>query len=607
MKPRAYLETTIAGYLGARPSRDLDTAAHHQITWIRPAFWALVFALGLLHTWASRFTMNSDGVAYLEIGEAYARGDLGHAINPFWSPFYSWLIGLLLIVLRPGPETEYAALHALNFCLFLGASAAFESLLNRWVEFLRRVSASEEEKPLPEAALRATGYFLFLWFALHWITLELVAPDMAAALFAFAASGLLLRAHLERPSLSHCLLFGATLGLMYLSKTAMAALAVLYLIGLVPALRFPRDIPRLAGVVFGLSLVALPFVVAISIHKGSPTLGESGRLNYAWIVNGALFQPIDRSIRAALEGRVQRLSRDDSINPEFHVPRVRVFKTPRLATNPTGYDPTLWNAGVRPRLDLQDQLRALRLNTLFLLRYLSEAPPLYLLLAFFIGFSTRPRRFFRHVARMAFLFLPSLAMVGIYLAIHVEPRYVAPFVLLLWMGLFGGVRLPDAFSTSRLTRGHLAALLLLTLFYLVPSPLVAAARSFLHSEPPHRPLIRAIHAQGVQPGESVGVIGDLGFHSVWARTARVRLTAALSEADVRDFWIADEATKLKVYQAFREAGVKALVTRDLPADVRTPGWVKLDDTYGIYPLFSVRPPARSRRTGRQDFSPEGVS
>ena len=32
MKPRVYLETTIVSYLPARPSRDLMTAAHQQIT-----------------------------------------------------------------------------------------------------------------------------------------------------------------------------------------------------------------------------------------------------------------------------------------------------------------------------------------------------------------------------------------------------------------------------------------------------------------------------------------------------------------------------------------------------------------------------------------------
>ena len=32
MKPKVYIETTIVSYLAARPSRDLITAAHQQVT-----------------------------------------------------------------------------------------------------------------------------------------------------------------------------------------------------------------------------------------------------------------------------------------------------------------------------------------------------------------------------------------------------------------------------------------------------------------------------------------------------------------------------------------------------------------------------------------------
>lgn len=52
MKPKAYLETTIVSYLTARPSRDLITAAHQQITqqwWqTRRAHFALFVALPVI-------------------------------------------------------------------------------------------------------------------------------------------------------------------------------------------------------------------------------------------------------------------------------------------------------------------------------------------------------------------------------------------------------------------------------------------------------------------------------------------------------------------------------------------------------------------------------
>ena len=34
--------------------------------------------------------MISDGVSYLDIGDAYFRGDWKAAVNAYWSPVYSW-------------------------------------------------------------------------------------------------------------------------------------------------------------------------------------------------------------------------------------------------------------------------------------------------------------------------------------------------------------------------------------------------------------------------------------------------------------------------------------------------------------------------------------
>ena len=52
MRPRAYLETSIVSYLAARPSRDLITAAHQQVTHVwwevrRPEFEIVVSQLVL--------------------------------------------------------------------------------------------------------------------------------------------------------------------------------------------------------------------------------------------------------------------------------------------------------------------------------------------------------------------------------------------------------------------------------------------------------------------------------------------------------------------------------------------------------------------------------
>ena len=45
--------------------------------------------------------MGPDGISYLDIGDAYLRGDWYVAVNAMWSPFYSWLAGFWLMLFKP--------------------------------------------------------------------------------------------------------------------------------------------------------------------------------------------------------------------------------------------------------------------------------------------------------------------------------------------------------------------------------------------------------------------------------------------------------------------------------------------------------------------------
>jgi len=45
-------------------------------------------ALGLVHAWVGRYSMNPDGISYLDMGEALVRRDWQSAINAYWSPLF---------------------------------------------------------------------------------------------------------------------------------------------------------------------------------------------------------------------------------------------------------------------------------------------------------------------------------------------------------------------------------------------------------------------------------------------------------------------------------------------------------------------------------------
>ena len=99
---------------------------------LRLACWALAVALGALQAWASRHDMNPDGVSYLDLGDAFVRGDLAQAVSAYWPSLYAFILGAAVGLLRPAPAWEFPLVHAVNFLLYLGALASLEFLLAAW-------------------------------------------------------------------------------------------------------------------------------------------------------------------------------------------------------------------------------------------------------------------------------------------------------------------------------------------------------------------------------------------------------------------------------------------------------------------------------------------
>jgi len=71
---------------------------------------AIPLILGLAQAWRSRFFINYDGVSYLDMGDAFLRGDWHTAINGYFNPLYAWLQAFSRFVLRPSMYWEYPSL-----------------------------------------------------------------------------------------------------------------------------------------------------------------------------------------------------------------------------------------------------------------------------------------------------------------------------------------------------------------------------------------------------------------------------------------------------------------------------------------------------------------
>src|SRR5207302_7251773 len=106
---------------------------HAGYKWLRICCWCVALTLGAADAWSTRFDANPDGISYLDIGNAYWRGDWHNAINAYWSPLYSWILGFFLKVLKPSAYWEYPVAHLVNFLIYLSALGSFEFFLGTFI------------------------------------------------------------------------------------------------------------------------------------------------------------------------------------------------------------------------------------------------------------------------------------------------------------------------------------------------------------------------------------------------------------------------------------------------------------------------------------------
>jgi hypothetical protein len=223
------------------------------------------FALGLVQAWRSRFYMNYDGVSYLDMGDAYLRGDWHTAINGYFNPLYAWMQALARFLLRPSMYWEYPVAHLVNYGIFAVTVFAFEY-------FLQGLLRNRDDI----FSIRCIAYSIFLWSSLQLISVSMIEPDMISCACVYAAVGMLLRSPNTMP-----VVLGTTLAIGYYTKAWMFLLALIILSA--AWMLIPRRSVLIAASTF--LLLCLPLIVMLSLSSGHVTIGDTSRLNYAWYVN----------------------------------------------------------------------------------------------------------------------------------------------------------------------------------------------------------------------------------------------------------------------------------------------------------------------------------
>ncbi len=559
---------------------------------LRTALRLLALALAAAHTIVAvmQQSMNEDGIDYLDMGDAWLRGDWDMAVNGIWSPLYSWILGAMIHLFEPSIRWEFPAVQITNFCVFAVALVCFEYFWRALTRSLDMgMQAGGPMIRFHPAAWMILGYSLFIWSSLNLIEIWAVNPDMCVAALVYLAAGLFL--HLSRApgSIPTASGLGFVLGVGYLAKAAMMPLAVVLMVLTIaiPPANLGR-MRRLGVIAIAFLLIAGPFMAALSTKYGHFTFSDVGRFTLLKHVNEMPY-PNFHPVLERLDGVPEHSPRKI-----FDAPPVYEFSGPVGGTYPMSYDPGYWTAGLKPTVGVAALARAVTTQGMAYFDLFVRTQGGFLAIAVLLLLMTPwAARSPRGVGAGVLLALWAAAAFGLYSLVHVTTRYIAPFVVLLWAGLLSVIQLPDGQQLRRLLNLGSAMLILFVWINIATLNLegMAAISGFSplsESGAPqgqfsdghkadHPAIAEAILSQGVHNGDDVAFIG-YSFSAYWARLARLRIVAEIHPEDMADFWQAAADTQDAVLQALAGTGVRAVVAEPVPTGLAPPGWEPVGET-----------------------------
>jgi hypothetical protein len=561
--------------------------SHNQLRRLEVGFWVLAILLGFFHAWADHhYLVNADAMSYLDIAEAYVRRDWSNAVNAYWSPLYSWLIALALLVVKPSPYWKFAVLHLVNFAMYLFVLGCFGFLIRELVRVQRVRGPELGLVTVPDWALLTLGYSLVIWSSLFLVTVQLESPDMLVAAFVYFATGILVRIRRDPSRWLPYVVLGVVLGLGFLAKSVMMPLTAVFLLGCVFAAgNLRRALPRvaLAGAFF--LLVIGPFVFAMSQSKGYLTTGRTGRLNYLWAIN----RVINNNWQGEEPGSGIPAHTTRKI---FADPPAFEFAEPVGGTYPVWYDPTYWYEGSVSHFDLKEQLKVVATGVSSYYELFQEWGLQYGLAVALLSFyllSRRGRRIIYDLKDHWTLLLPAIGGLGLYALVNVQGRYVASFMVLLWLALFAAVRLPQNPDSERLIKVVMVVLagsIVLTTLASSTREIAVTIRHLVRGEDPaaHEQwqVAEGLRELGLVSSDKVAFIGH-STRGFWAHLLQLRIVAEVRRDKIGDFWEADANRKNQLLNAFAATGVKAVVAEKPPAGSDLTNWRRIRKTdYYVY-------------------------
>jgi hypothetical protein len=433
-----------------------------------------------------------------------------------------------------------------------------------------------------EAAIRVIAYGLFVWSSLILIGVWTANADMLVAASLYATLGLLIRAHrAETVSALTPVFLGITLAAGYYSKAVMFPVSLVLLIIAWVILRWRGAVT--AAFVF--ALLAAPLIAGLSKVTGHLTIGDTGRVNYAWYVDGIPFR--------YWQGGPARAGKP--LHPpkiELDSPRVYGFESAfPQATYPLWYDFAYWYQGVRTWFAPRREAGVIRSNLEWTLELFVKQGAGFLLgwvICFIL--SRRKTSVFKNAAAMWPAWVASIAAILLYCAVHIEARYIGTFAVLLMLTAFSAVDIKN----KRLATG-ITLVGLLCAISLAAGP--TAGAHYLPwgnmSSNDSWQVASGLQEMGLHANDKVASVCYSNRANVlWARLARAHI-AAETDWDV-DFWRLSESNQRRVLNTLAQSGALMAVSDVTPPDpVHAVGWHQVGKTK--YYAYSFLPDVRAMK------------
>jgi len=527
----------------------------------------ICFLGGLWNCWRFCYAPDTDEISYLNIGEAFLRGDGSHFLNSTWGPLYGVVSALWLRVMPGAYPRE--ALKVLNLCVLL---------LVLWgaIAISNRIVRSGGSSLSPESRLISA----FFTFAVLWVCLDVLGvyretPDLMLTAVVIASALCYLRLFDQSLNIGSvpALSVGVLSAAGYYLKQSYLPIALLFLVVLAwPPARLSMRVLRVALASAAFLVLILPWMAALSQREGHLTMGGNSKFNY--FVNVENSDPI-AAIFTILPPQ-NRLPTDPAV--------VDFGSTYPHSQFPLHFEGAAYLTNVPIHFSWKQELSQIRINYIVTIDLFRHKGPfaVVLVLALVAGLCLRRPSFFGPWLPLMAI---SLAPFILYPLVHIEYRYLGPYLFLGAVSAWAWATSENA-NIPRVWALLMGCLLLGGILWDTAVDLRSSAKaepgsiSFACCSNPYEVFREELHAAGVPEGAKIALAGEpqAEHFYAWLNPGHYRLQAVIT--DPSRFFSETPAMRERIERELSERGSQVLLApRELVPRDQAGGWRPLNIGY----------------------------